>query len=86
MTKHYRPVANANGGYYPEDFYPTLAEAWRIFASEKKECPELDVIVESNHKLTLVIAKSYRAKLVDGMESMSAVVRSMEISQGSETN
>lgn len=78
MGFHYNRVADVHDGRYPEDLYPVLAEAWRLFATSDQPCPELNALVENDHAMTLFVANIFRTRLSRAIGDVAATKKSME--------
>lgn len=78
MRLHYDKTSSLNGGHYPKELYPLLAEAWRVMAAMSRPSAELDALIEGDPALTLAIAKCYRARLGCGMGAVAGAKQLME--------
>lgn len=86
MEQHVQVLEATNAGKYPEDMYHVLAEAWRVFATRIQACAQLDAMIKDNPKISMAVAKCYRAKLVRGIKAMKSMegLEKSEVDEGLE--
>lgn len=75
---HHDAISKVYGGVYPEELYPTFAEAWKAFEIAGEPTDKMFGVVENTLALASFLAKCYCQAIVDAKKAVNSTTKGVE--------